>query len=171
MDSMRDSAQSMKERMSGSAHSAMDHLHGGADYARERATQLGNAASHQMQRARSQLDYMIQEHPLVIGAIGLAVGALLGAAAPRTRREDELMGEARDRLMDRASEVGKEQLHKAEQVASAAKDAATDAAKKEGARDSGKDAGKQNRSDALKASPSEPVKQNPGGTHGPRSVS
>jgi ElaB/YqjD/DUF883 family membrane-anchored ribosome-binding protein len=173
MESVRDSAQSMKDRMSGTAQSAMESMSSTAEAARRRASDLGHAAGDQMQRARSQLDYMIQEHPLVIGAIGLAVGALLGAAAPRTRQEDELMGGARDRMMDRAAEAGKSQMEKVEQAASAAKDAATQAVKKE----AGKDSGKERRGDGLKASPSEPVKQPPpgsqksGGPDGTRGVS
>ena len=37
------------------------------------------------------------EQPLALGAIGIAVGAVLAAAAPRTRQEDNLMGHASDR--------------------------------------------------------------------------
>jgi hypothetical protein len=36
--------------------------------------------------------------------------------APRTRQEDELMGEASDRLAEQAKQIGKEQLEKAQQV-------------------------------------------------------
>jgi hypothetical protein len=58
---------------------------------------------------------MVREQPLALGAIGLAVGALLAAAAPRTRTENELMGEASDRLAERAKEAGREQLQTATQ--------------------------------------------------------
>jgi ElaB/YqjD/DUF883 family membrane-anchored ribosome-binding protein len=73
--------------------------------ARERASQLSEASREQIRRARTSIDYMIEEQPLALGAIGLAVGAVLAAAAPRTRKEDELMGGVRDRLTDDAKEL------------------------------------------------------------------
>lgn len=131
MDSLRSSTHST----AGSAHSAMDTLSSGAQSAREQASHLGDAATHRLSRARDQarsgFDSMLREQPLVLGAIGLAIGAVLAAAAPRTRQEDELMGEARDRLAERATEAGKEQMEKAKQVAGSAMDAATEAVKKE----------------------------------------
>jgi hypothetical protein len=51
---------------------------------------------------------------------------------PRTRREDEIMGEARDDIVDRAKEEGKEQLSKAQRVMESARNAAQEEAKREG---------------------------------------
>ncbi len=51
----------------------------------------------------------IQEHPLVAGALGFAIGAALGGLLPSTRKEDAYMGEYRDRLMSEAAEKGHEQ--------------------------------------------------------------
>ncbi|MBY0339482.1 MAG: DUF3618 domain-containing protein [Acetobacteraceae bacterium] len=45
------------------------------------------------------LDRLAQAQPLLYGALGLALGAALGAILPRTEAEDELMGEARDALV------------------------------------------------------------------------
>jgi len=42
------------------------------------------------------------EQPLVLGAIGVALGALLGAGVPSTRAEDRLMGDASDALKGEA---------------------------------------------------------------------
>ena len=61
---------------------------------------------------------MLREQPLALGAIGLAVGAAVAAAVPRTSREDEWMGAASDRVTEQAKELGKEQLDKARQMAS-----------------------------------------------------
>jgi ElaB/YqjD/DUF883 family membrane-anchored ribosome-binding protein len=113
--------------------SAKDSLSQTTRAARERVGQLGQTARDQMdrvrgqaQRARSSYDAMVREQPLALGAIGLAIGACLAAVAPRTRQEDELMGEASDRLAEQAKQIGKEQLEKAQQVAAKAKDAATE---------------------------------------------
>ncbi len=116
-----------QERISATAHSAMDTLGSTAQAARERASQLGESARqlgqsarHQVQRARSNVDYLVNEQPLALGAIGLAIGAVLAAAAPRTRQEDELMGETRERLAKKATEAGAE---KAKQVMETAREA------------------------------------------------
>lgn len=119
---------STRERLSQTAQSARERVGQMGQGARERADQL----RQQAERVRTGYDSLVREQPLVLGAIGLAVGALLAAAAPRTRREDELMGEASDRLTERAKEAGKETLEKAKQVATAAKDAASAEAGKQG---------------------------------------
>lgn len=81
---------------------------------RERTSGAVQSAQQQIERARGGIESMLREQPLALGAIGLAVGAMLAAAAPRTRQEDELMGEARDRLAEKAAAAGKEQVDKAE---------------------------------------------------------
>ena len=42
---------------------------------------------------------LIEERPVVAGAIGMAIGAAVAAALPRTQTEDRLFGQERDRLM------------------------------------------------------------------------
>jgi hypothetical protein len=79
----------------------------------ERVGQMGQGARQQAERLRSGYESMMREQPLALGAVGLAIGAVLAAATPRTRTEDELMGEASDRLAERAKTVGKEQLEQA----------------------------------------------------------
>lgn len=43
-------------------------------------------------------------HPLLLGATALGAGLLLGALLPHSRREDKLMGPARDRLIESGKE-------------------------------------------------------------------
>jgi hypothetical protein len=70
-------------------------------------------------RVQEQTRRLIDEQPLILGALGIAVGAALGASLPRTRQEDRLMGEARDELLHRADETGGEMLREVrEQVKS-----------------------------------------------------
>jgi hypothetical protein len=59
-------------------------------------------AGHYGRRAQSGFAHMREEQPLVVGAIGLAVGAALGAALPKTETEDEWLGDTRDQLKERA---------------------------------------------------------------------
>jgi hypothetical protein len=123
---------SAKQQLGDGVRSAREHMQS----ARERAGQLAQSTRdtahrategtrRQVDRAREGIGYLVREQPLALGAIGIALGAVLAAAAPRTRKEDELMGEASDRLTDRAKETGKEKLEQAEQVAGKAKEKAT----------------------------------------------
>ena len=96
---------------------ARDTLSSVGQSARERIGDLGSSARYQMDRARSGMDYLMREQPVALGAVGLAVGALLAAMAPRTRQEDELMGETRDRLMETAKEAGQQTVQKTTEAA------------------------------------------------------
>ncbi|MGQ0752019.1 MAG: DUF3618 domain-containing protein, partial [Betaproteobacteria bacterium] len=93
---------------------------------RERARHAARTGRQQAERAREGFDYMLREQPLALGAIGLAVGAVVAAAVPRTRREDEWMGEASDRIGEQAKDLAGEQLDKARQMVSEATHAATE---------------------------------------------
>lgn len=133
--SFRDKASGAAGRLSETAGSARERLtrtsqsmSETARSARDKLTQARSSASRQVERARGGYQSMMREQPLALGAIGLALGAVFAATAPRTRKEDELMGPARDRLAEQAKEAGKEQLEKAKQVAGAAKEAAREEA-------------------------------------------
>jgi ElaB/YqjD/DUF883 family membrane-anchored ribosome-binding protein len=65
--------------------------------------------SHQLaERARSlpdELDEAVQEHPLVLAALGVAIGAALGASLPSTSIEKRTLGEASDQMWRAAETV------------------------------------------------------------------
>jgi len=66
--------------------------------------------------ARDQYDHYLEENPLALGAVALAVGAAVGMAIPSTRYEGELMGEARQQLVERAQSTATGLLDKTKQV-------------------------------------------------------
>ena len=101
------------ERMQGIGQGIGDRVQGVGDRmqsAKERVSQIGSSARQQLDRARGGWDSMLNEHPLALGAIGLAIGAVVAAMAPRTEKEDKLMGQARDDLLDKAKQAGTEKL-------------------------------------------------------------
>jgi hypothetical protein len=77
--------------------------------------------------ARVTVANMLDEQPLVIGALGIAMGAALGAMLPSTAAEDRLFGQASNRVASKAKQVASEQYGRvketiqdvAEQVTSA----------------------------------------------------
>ncbi|HKQ28950.1 MAG TPA: DUF3618 domain-containing protein [Burkholderiales bacterium] len=105
----------LRQQAAGVAQSAKEKMTQAGDQVRA----FGDTARSQVERAKGSMEYMLREQPLALGAIGVAIGAVLAAMAPRTRQEDELMGETRDRLVDQAKEVGKEKVEQAKEVANA----------------------------------------------------
>jgi hypothetical protein len=54
-------------------------------------------------------------HPLLIGAAGLCLGALVASLLPPTQAENEWIGQSRDRMVKRAGELGRETINRVRQ--------------------------------------------------------
>jgi hypothetical protein len=109
--------------------------------ARERFGRAGTGMAHRAADVRARARYhgrrakegmlrSLEQQPLVLGAIGLAIGAAIGAALPATETEDELLGEARDKALRRATKVGREGAERVREVAGAVAGAAREEAEK-----------------------------------------
>jgi hypothetical protein len=115
-----------KEGFGNATQGLTDHASSAADSARHAARQTSQrmrragararrTGSHARERAREgalhardQFRHLLDEQPALIGVLGFAAGALLGGMAPRTQREDELMGDLGDDLRHAAARVGSE---------------------------------------------------------------
>jgi ElaB/YqjD/DUF883 family membrane-anchored ribosome-binding protein len=71
----------------------------------ERLEDWGNQARSQSQRLKTNLQHAAEENPLALAIGAAVVGLALGMLLPETERENELMGPARDQLVDRAEET------------------------------------------------------------------
>ncbi len=78
------------------------------DQVQETAGQVAEQVQQQAQRARGRLEQMVVENPVPIGALALAIGGAVGLAVPGTEREQQLMGETRDRVVERVAETVQE---------------------------------------------------------------
>lgn len=81
---------------------------------------------------------LLDQNPLALGLAAIALGALIGALIPESRRERELLGPARDQLTGKAHDAVSDLAHKAGVVAATAQTAAHDAIDK--TQDAAKDA-------------------------------
>lgn len=132
-------AERARERSSGFASGAKERTGELAHRARERsgeiAHRMGEKTSRQAQRAKAGFDNAVVEHPLAVCLGAFAVGTAIALAFPETRKEDELMGETRDRLKEKAKARGRETMEKAQSVAeetlSSAKETAKQSSKEE----------------------------------------
>ena len=120
-----ETASHLRDRVSGAAGDIVEG-------AREAADQVGEMASDAYRRvtraagsvAEGARDYamdaphqagrwMLHEQPLLLGALGLALGAAMGAMLPGTEAEDRWMGETREDVLRRARETAEEGYERA----------------------------------------------------------
>ena len=110
----------------GSAASVSEGAAGVLDTAYEKVGRVGSAA-------RDQYETYMEENPLAVGAVALALGAAVGMAIPVTRYEERVVGPARQELMDKAKGAVSELLGQTQEaVADAARsitESAAEAAK------------------------------------------
>lgn len=91
-------------------------VHQGARRTRQGLHDARDSMRQQAYRARSGFNHMLNEQPLALGALGVALGALVGASLPRTSKENAAFGEARDQLAERASQTAQEGFAKAREA-------------------------------------------------------
>ena len=110
------------ETAENAAKSAYQNAGDAADFTMKKAGELSETA-------REQYDYYIEESPLIIGAVALAAGALVGLAIPSTSYENELVGKKRDQLLAHAKNSAKDTIEQVKQVAGQAATAASEEVK------------------------------------------
>jgi len=131
-----DKARGVADRASGAVTAATSSVREAAssavDTTREQFNQVSEQARHGAQVASEQFRTTLQESPLALGIAALAAGAIVGLSLPSTRVEGEYMGEARDRVVDRAKSMAHEAGEKVQRVTQEAGRTLKDAAQKEG---------------------------------------
>jgi hypothetical protein len=142
---LRDGIDSVAERFSGVAESASDiadsatrRVRDSGGHAVDRATRFSSdladsasefgrsipdRGSELFGTARSNLSRMFNEQPLLLGAVGIAIGAGIAASLRTTELETTYLGSAADELKEKAVGLVSEQ---AQQVQSLVKDAANE---------------------------------------------
>ena len=99
---------------------------------RSTARTIGHNIESGYHSSAEQLQKAMEEYPLAVGIGFAAVGALIGVLLPRTRREDELLGEQSDQLIKATKEKGEELLERGKVVAQRVGESALDEARQQG---------------------------------------
>ncbi len=102
----------LKEKASQMTHNVADSLGNARSRASDSSRQASTRLKGGAERARGGFNQLLQEQPLALGAIGIALGALIAAAVPPSRREDEMLGEASDRMTDQLRHKAEEGYQK-----------------------------------------------------------
>lgn len=92
----------------------------------ERAHAVGERAGEVGSQARDKAIDVYDRQPVLIGLLGVAVGATIGFALPHTHREDRVLGSYRDDVGKRVRDYGRAQAKRVERAADAAVTAARD---------------------------------------------
>ena len=105
------SAQAAGSTISDAASGFVDRASDVTESVRERGARAGHYA-------QDRVAQLVEEQPLILGGIALALGAALGASLPRTRVEDRLIGETADHFKETVADAASEQYEHAKDVAS-----------------------------------------------------
>jgi ElaB/YqjD/DUF883 family membrane-anchored ribosome-binding protein len=74
------------------------------------------AAGRRTVQAGASVFEFCREQPLLTTAIGVAIGAFLGALAPSTEVEDRVVGESSDQLKENVQDIASEQYDKVKEA-------------------------------------------------------
>lgn len=127
-DGISSAADQVQETASQVAGQVQDTVSGAASQVQEAA---GTIAS-QAKQAPNRLRQMIEDNPIPLGLVALALGGAVALAMPETQREHELLGEARDTLIDQAQTKAQTVVEKVQRVADEVGDTVEKEAKYEG---------------------------------------
>ncbi|MBA3353629.1 MAG: DUF3618 domain-containing protein [Blastocatellia bacterium] len=123
-EGIADKASAAVDNISGAAGTAYDTVSGAVGSAYTGAEDLAQRAYERAGEfgtvAHERYDQVLEDNPLALGALAVAVGAAVGFAIPSTRYEGQLMGEARENLVARAQDAAGSLVEKAKSVASEA---------------------------------------------------
>ena len=88
-----------------------------AGQAKDTVGDVAEQAQYRAQQATYSLQNMLQDNPLAVGAVAVALGAAVGFIVPETQQEHQLLGQARDTLVDKAQNVAQDTMQKVQNVA------------------------------------------------------
>lgn len=119
--SATDAASSAASAISDKASAAAGAVSDMASRSRQRMHDTRHYASDSMHNAGSRAQRMfsdtLDKEPLILGAIGLAVGAAIGAMMPRTRMEEEYLRPYAEKASDTVKDVAQQGMDQVRDVA------------------------------------------------------
>ena len=98
------------------AGSAADSVQQTAGQIAGQVSQFGSMAQGEVQDLRFAADRMLDENPIPMGFLALGLGLAVGMMIPETEKENQVFGEARETVMDRAQTAAQEVVEKVQNV-------------------------------------------------------
>ena len=128
----KEKASALGEAASGAAENLTRRAQDVYSQGRSTAVKVGHGVQQGYRSGAEQLEIAMRDYPLAVAMGFAAAGALFGVLLPRTRPEDELMGEKSDELLDATKEKGQELLEHGKAVAEHVAETAIGEARQQG---------------------------------------
>jgi len=128
-DKVQDVASAASGKVQSAAMDVADTASSAVESVRYGAHQVAQEAQYRAERVGSRFGEIMEDNPLLIGAAAAALGAVIGFAFPASEKENQIFGEKRDQLMERAQEVVGEKVQQVQQVAQEVAEATKDTVK------------------------------------------
>lgn len=119
-EKLRHKASDLRHKAAERAADFSDDVRGRARQTRRKAGALGRRTGDQAVRAGRASGQFVKDHPILVGAAGIALGAAIAASLPRTGREDRAFGARADRARTAAKEAAVKEGRKVQEAAKAA---------------------------------------------------
>ncbi len=110
------------ETVGSAASKTIETVGAAASFAYDKAGDLGG-------QMKINYNHYIEKNPLAVGAVALTLGAVVGMAIPRTKTENEYLGEYRDTVLEKAQTTAQEALGSVKEMATEAQRVITDEVK------------------------------------------
>lgn len=119
-ENVRDAAEQAYHRANDTVRTAAEHLRDQVSSTTSGIDAGGmlRSGGDRVSRTARDVTNLVEDNPLIGGAIGLAAGIAIGAALPTSRLEDSWMGEASDRTYDQLKNKAEDALDRGLNAAS-----------------------------------------------------
>jgi len=120
VDQVKDKASDLVEGVKDTTGQVADQVRGGVqqlgEQTRNQANQMGSYTQQNAQWAGQQVQHTIESNPFMVGAAALAIGAAVGFFLPATSKENELMGDLRNQVFEKAQNVAQDVQQRVQKV-------------------------------------------------------
>lgn len=131
-DNVQGKAGEMVDQVQDTASSIAGQAHETADKVTNQTYQTIDQIAEQAQQIPGRLQHLLEENPMAVGAVAIALGGAAALLIPESQREIQFMGEARDKVVDRAQSGAQDVMQKVQRVAEEVEESAGEEARKQG---------------------------------------
>jgi len=132
IDGAQDAAGNVTDQARQAASTVTDQAKDTASTVSEQAKQVPGKVTDQAQQFSARFRRTLDEKPLAVGMVAAAVGTAAALMVPATQKEHQVLGETRDKLMDKAQTGAQDIVQKVQRVAEEAGEAAEKESKYQG---------------------------------------
>ena len=111
------SKEALREGVSKTSKTVKDAVSSTSGAVKDSLNRTTVAAQNKAVQAKEHFNVMLEEQPLLLGFLGVAVGAAIGFMLPHTEQEDQLVGEVRDKAIAKAKDFGAQSYQQARNIA------------------------------------------------------